>query len=154
MRCSLAKACVSRMTTESDLCRCPELAEHLNSCAGCGDVWRLHRAMLTALAAPPDVPPFGDLAPAILGKLDARPSMHPAAWMRPAAWRWAALAAMALAALALGYLIGMQPAGANAEGMAATYQEALTTLPTASADLAYLDLSGNAATPSPARSAP
>jgi hypothetical protein len=104
--------------------------------------------MLLALAEPADAPVFRDLAPAILERISARPSM------RSAAWRWAALAAMALAALALGYAIGMQTAGTTADGMAATYQEAFTTVPTTSADLAYFDLSGKTPAPYPVRSAP
>jgi len=148
MRCSRAKASVSRLIAESDLARHPDLAEHLESCPRCGPIWRLHRAMLFALAEPSDAPAFRDLAPAILERISARPSM------RPAAWRWAALAAMALAALALGYAIGMQTAGTTADGMAATYQEAFTAVPTASADLAYFDLSGKATPPPSGRSAP
>jgi hypothetical protein len=104
--------------------------------------------MLAALAAPSEMPVFEDLAPMVLDRLGAGRAC------RPAAWRRAALAAMALAALALGYLIGMQAAGTTADGMAATYQEAFTTLPTGSADLAYFDVSGSAPPPSPLRSSP
>lgn len=148
MRCSRAKACVSRLTSDSDLDRRPELAEHLGSCPTCAQVWRNQRSVLAALAEPPELPSFGDLAPVVLERLNAGPEAQ------SAGWRWAALAAMALVALALGYLIGMQTTGTAADGMAATYQEAITTLPTASADLAYFDLSGTAGSPSPARSAP
>jgi hypothetical protein len=104
--------------------------------------------MLAALAEPSELPVFEDLAPMVLDRLDAGPAV------RQAEWRWAVLAAMALVALALGYLIGMQTTGTNADGMAATYQEAFTTLPTASADLAYFDVSGSAPAPSPVRSSP
>ena len=148
MRCSRAKACVSGLTSDSDLERRPELAKHLGSCPTCAQVWRSQRSMLVALADPSEVPVFGDLAPVVLERLNAGPAA------RPAGWRWAALAAMALVALALGYLIGIQTTKTTADGMAATYQEAFTTLPTASADLAYFDLSGNAPSPSPVRSSP
>jgi hypothetical protein len=104
--------------------------------------------MLAALAKPSEVPLFVDLAPGVLGRLNTEPAA------RPAGWRWAALAAMAVAALTLGYFIGMQTAGTTTDGMAATYQEAFTTMPTASADLAYLDLSGKAPSLAPLRSSP
>jgi hypothetical protein len=104
--------------------------------------------MLAALAAHSEMPVFKDLAPSVLDRLGAGASM------RPAGWRWAAMAAMALVALALGYLIGMQTVGTTADGMAATYQEAFTILPTASADLAYFDLSGKTPAPYSARRAP
>ncbi len=148
MRCSHAKACVSRLTSGSDLDRHPELAEHLGSCPACAQVWQRQKGLLEALAEPPELPSFGDLAPMVLARLDAGPAV------RPAGWRWAALAAMALVALTLGYFIGMQTTGTPADGMAATYQEAFTTLPTASADLAYFDLSGKTPSPSPVRSSP
>jgi len=148
MRCSHAKACVSRLTSGSDLDRRPELAEHLGSCPACAQVWQRQKALLEALDEPHDLPSFGDLAPAVLERLDAGPAV------RPAGWRWAALAATALLALTLGYLIGVQTAGTPADGMAATYQEAFTTLPTASADLAYFDLSGTPPSSPTLRSSP
>ena len=150
MRCSRFHERMARLTRGEDLAGTPDLAAHLETCPRCSNIWRLHLALLTELGASWPAPDFLDITPRVLAGLDAqRPD-------RGAAWRWAMAASFAIAALALGYLFGIQSADMTApeSAMATTYQEALTVLPPGSAEVAYLDPGQGPAPSSPARSAP
>lgn len=148
MRCSVARERISRLTGTAEGVSDPSLASHLETCLDCALVLRSHGRLLAELDAPAALPDFGDLAPGVLARLDAR------AFDSRQVWRRAALAAMALAALALGYLLGLTTSETQPEGMAATYQQAFTELPSGSVDLSYLGPSGKDAPSVPARSAP
>ncbi len=147
MRCATARARMAEIADTPHLAGDPELSDHLEGCPECAAAWRLHAAILRDLAAPPALPPFPDLAPRVLGALDAHPSR------RSPAWQWAAAAALALVALFLGFLIGRASAGPapSPDTMAATYLQALTASSSPAAEVAYLESGGRSAA---ARSAP
>jgi hypothetical protein len=145
MRCRAALERIASLPDEERLKDDPELAGHLAGCQGCASAWREHRTLLTLLGAPGEGPHFDDLAPAVLARVAGSP-------VRRQRWQWAAAAALAITALALGYLSGQMSAGQaqSSDSMAATYQAALTGQSAGSAELAYLE----AGSASPARSAP
>ncbi len=145
MRCSAALERIASLPRVEDLERDPELSAHLAGCEACARASEEHRALLDLLGTPGDLPPFGDLAPAVLERIEGPP-------VRRWRWQWAAAAAMAVIALALGYLFGQvsNAAAPASDSMAATYQAAITGQSAGSAELAYLE-AGSAASP---RSAP
>ena len=148
MRCSVAREKISRLTGMDEQFPEPSPSSHLEGCPGCAQVLRNHRRLLVELESPAPLPDLRDLAPGVLARLGAQPSDH------GEVWRWAALAAMALAAMVLGYFIGLKATEAQPEGMTATYQQAFTELPSGSVDLSYFDPSGKNAPSTPAGSAP
>lgn len=148
MRCSRVREKLPALCGEGDLKLYPALAAHLKECPACAKVWGLHIRLLHELAVPQPLPLFGDLAPRILARLDTpRPSLF--------SWRWAAAAAFLIAALALGYVLGLQSSAPQAqpETMAATYSEALSASPYQPVEFASAT-SGPGARALPIRSAP
>lgn len=145
MRCRAAFERMASLPDEKHLEKDPELSGHLADCPGCAKVWREHCGLLHLLGAPGESPRFNDLAPAVLAQIGGRPDHR-------RQWQGAAAAALAVAALALGYLFGQASAGPAQppDSMAATYQAAFTGQAAGSAELAYLD----AGSASSARSAP
>jgi len=148
MRCSVARDKISRLTGMEEQFLEPSLSSHLEACPGCAQVLRNHRRLLVELESPTPLPDFRDMGPGIVARLGARPTNY------QEVWRWAALAAMALAAMVLGYFIGLKTPEAQPEGMAATYQEAFTELPSGSVNLTYFDSSEMDSASTPVRSAP
>ncbi|MEW6363861.1 MAG: hypothetical protein AB1714_04395 [Acidobacteriota bacterium] len=132
MRCAIARSRIARLNCEHDLAGRPWLSGHLDRCPNCAEVWRAHLRLLSELSAASPLPDFNDLAPRVLARLDARPGVH------TRYWEWAAAAAMVLAALVVGYFIGMQSAELVASrGAEATYQDVLFVTPSDSAETAY-----------------
>jgi len=148
MRCPVARDLISRLAGVEEPIREQRLSSHLEICPACSQALQRHRKLLMMLNAPAPLPDFSDLAPAIRDRLGTRP-------FNPREnWRWAALAAVALAAMAMGYFIGLKTSEAQVEEMAATYQEAFTELPSNSVDMTYFDLPGKDSASAPIRSAP
>ncbi len=149
MNCSSARDRISRLTCKEDLTSEPGLASHVEGCSPCAHALQRHARLLSDLASPEPLPPFPDLAPRILARLD-EPRVR-----RGTAWRWAAAAAFAVAALALGYIAGLRSTGTAVpqESMAAAYQEAFATMPQGT-ELAYLEGAGMQAAAVPASSRP
>lgn len=135
MRCAVAREHMATLTDLRLLAGHPDLAAHLDRCPACAGVWRRHAALLDALTTPPALPEFDDLIPRVLAALDA-PKARTAA-----SWQWAAAAALAAAALVLGFLIGTlsQTSPSGVQSMGATYQEALSTVPSGPAEAAYFE---------------
>lgn len=148
MRCSTARDRISRLTGDGEPTCEPALMSHVENCPRCALALRRHRQLLVELDSPGPLPDFSDVAPGVLARLGTRP-VH-----TREVWRWAALAAMALAAMVLGYLIGLKTPEAQPEGMAATYQEAFTESPSGSVNLTYFEVSEVGPPSTPARSAP
>lgn len=149
MNCSSARDRISRLTCKEDLTSEPGLASHVEGCSPCAHALRRHVRLLSDLASPEPLPRFPEMAPRILARLD-EPRVS-----RGTAWRWAAAAAFAVAALALGYLVGLRSSGTAApqESMAVAYQEAFATLPSGT-ELAYLEGTGMHAAALPASNRP
>ena len=148
MRCTDALEHMAALPDGRRLADHPELSAHLEACPSCGGEWRRHLALLEALGSPPALPPFPDLSPAVLSRLDRRGPLGSEGFRRMA------IAALALLALLLGYLWGAAAGGASSspqDSVTATYQEALSGLPSGSAEVAYL---GGAAQSAAYRSSP
>ncbi len=145
MRCRAALERIASISALEDLERDPDLAAHIAGCGACARAEKEHRDLLGLLEDPGGLPAFGDLAPAVLERIDGPPARR---WR----WQWAAAAAMAVIALALGYLFGQVSDAASppSDSMAATYQAAITGQSSGSAELAYLEAGASAST----RSAP
>ena len=150
MRCTGTRERVDRLNSKDELVNQRDLASHVESCPACAEVLRRHFALITLLREA-EIPPVpADLAARVLSRLD-----DPRA-LRTPMWRWAAVAACALAALALGFYFGQFSAGsapAN-DSMASTYQAAFTGQTANSAELAYLEAGSRGAAAAPARNAP
>lgn len=134
MRCHTALDRMASLDASERLIRDSDLTGHLKGCPACTEAWRLHRAVISLLSAPAPLPAFADLRPAILDRID-RLSAQRHSWHR------IAVAALAVAALALGYFFGQMDEVASpvVDSMAATYQAALTAQATGTAELAYLE---------------
>jgi len=135
MRCDKARERIARQSSPAQLAGDRELASHLEACQSCAGEWRIHLALLAELESAPSAPPFPDLSPRVLSALDAPRGGS------SRALQWAAAAAFAVLALALGFLFGSVSVtqAAPPESMAATYQRAITTLPSNPAELASLE---------------
>ncbi len=140
MRCRAARKRISALGGPVGGALDSVLLDHLSSCSGCAEEYRRHRVLLVRLADGMPLPPFRDLAPSVLAALPVRRI----AWDN--AWRWGVAAVLVLGALSAGYLMGghwlsSSPALPPA-GMASTYQEALSGLPSGSVEIAYVSTAG------------
>ena len=149
MRCRAARKRISALGGPVHGALDPALSDHLSSCPGCAEEFRRHGVLLAQLAGGMPLPPFRDLAPSVLAALPARR----VAW--DLAWRWGVAAVLVVGALSLGYLMGghwFSPSAAPSPGgMASTYQEALSGLPSGSVEIAYLSVVSPASNPGEAR---
>jgi len=149
MRCRAARKRISALGGPAYGALDSALSDHLSSCSGCAEEYRRHVALLGYLASEMPVPPFRDLAPSVLAALPARR----VAW--GIAWRWGVAAVLVLGALSVGYLMGgywFSPSSApSSSGMASTYQEALSGLPSGSVEIAYVSTVSPASNPGEAR---
>ncbi len=150
MRCTGVRERIDRLNSRDDLASKPELAFHAGVLPGLRGgpppPSRPHHPPREA----ENPPKPSDLAARVLSRLD-----DPSA-LRTPVWRWAAVAACALAALALGFYFGQFSAGsapAN-DSMASTYQAAFTGQTANSAELAYLEAGSRDSAGVPARNAP
>ncbi len=149
MRCRAARKRISALGGPIDRALEPALSDHLSSCPGCAEEYRRHCALLARLADGMPLPPFRELAPSVLAALPVRRF----AWDN--AWRWGVAAALVLGALSVGYLMGghwfsISPAPSPG-GMASTYQEALSGLPSGSVEIAYVSMVSPASNPGETR---
>ncbi len=142
MRCKVALQEISKLGRKEDLGLNPLLSDHIRLCPGCAGQWRSNAALLDMLALREEPVRFGDVTPGVMALIDDR---RAAAAPR---LRWAAAAAIALGALLLGYILGLNGSSApSGEGQAAAYKEALSGMPSGSVELAALDSnSGGAVT--------
>ncbi len=150
MRCTGTRERIDRLNSKDELMSQQDLASHVESCPACAEILRRHLLLVTLLRESESPPEPADLAARVLSRLD-----EPRA-LRSPMWRWAAVAACALAALALGFYFGQFSAGsalAN-DTMASTYQAAFTGQTANSAELAYLEAGSRSAAAVPARNAP
>jgi len=152
VRCAEALKKIDRMALGEPNPPGSDLAEHLVSCSGCAREFRRQAALLDLLghSDPPRETP--DLAPAVLRRLPPRRTFLDS-------HRWAAAAALALAALGLGYFLGRawapaEPPSAPSTAMMAAYGQALTDEPFESLERVYSGLRPGVQTASDKRSGP
>lgn len=141
MRCKMALAEISKLGRKEGLGLNPLLSEHLRLCPKCSKEWERQAALLDLLASEGPLPQFNDILPRVMARLGERPAAE------ARSWQWAAAAAIAVAALLLGYFLGLRGPSfkGNGGGPAAAYQEALSGMPSNSVELAALDPSNNGA---------
>lgn len=140
MRCRSALEQIARLSGKLDSQAQDALASHIHGCASCSGAYRRHLALLAELDDPAPLPEFGDLAPRVLAGLRAP------AGGENAFWRWAAAAALVVAASSLGFLFGSQDTDLSGtqDTMASTYAEALTATPSGPAEIAYAEVQASA----------
>jgi hypothetical protein len=132
VNCKEARDRMAKWGDETDLRSDAELASHAAECESCSEMLERHAALLDLLALPCDPPVFPDLTPAVLAAIDRRGGRAPL--------RWALAAALALAALGVGYAAGLLTAPdvqPEKPTMAAAYGEALSGLPSGSLESVY-----------------
>jgi hypothetical protein len=128
------------------------LAEHAAACPDCARALRRQAALLDLLGNFGPVPEAPDLTAAVLRNLRPRWAFH-------GALRWIAAAALALAALGLGYALGrarsaFEPGAASPAAMMAAYGQALAAEPYGSLEQAYSGLRPEVQSASDGRRAP
>lgn|GEM_PF-1793661 len=152
MRCARALKAIDRMDLRETRDPGSALAEHLTSCPDCAREFRRQAALMDLLGRgdpPGEIP---DLAPAVLRCLPPRRTYRESL-------RWVAAAALALAALGLGYVLGRAWAAADSSSapsgaMMTAYGQALADEPFGSLERAYSGLRPGVETVSDGRSGP
>jgi hypothetical protein len=141
MRCKMALAEISKLGRREELGLNPLLSEHVRKCPRCSKEWERQAALLDLLASEGPLPQFNDIVPRVMSRLGERPAA------RVRSWQWAAAAAIAVAALLLGYFLGLRGSSLkeNGGGAVAVYQEALSGMPSGSVELAALEPYNNGA---------
>ena len=152
MRCAEALKEIDRTALGGPRPTGSDFAEHLASCPDCAREFKRQSALLEILGRrdpPREIP---DLAPAVLRRLPPRRTFRNGL-------RRVAAAALALAALGLGYFLGRawapaEPPSTPSTAMMAAYGQALADEPFGSLERAYSGLRPGVQTASDKRSGP